>query len=91
MPLRSNLQTPSDNTCGAHLSEPDISKGQTAVTTSDGTTGIYQNGTFTPLPAPPPGYQVGATGINDAGVIVGPASTNADPNHEQGYILVGSS
>jgi len=62
-------------------------KGQTAVSTSDGRNGIYQNGTFTPLPAPPPGFQVGAIGINNAGVIVGSAF---NPN-EQGFILVGSS
>src|SRR5713226_5216948 len=64
-------------------------KGQTAVFTTDGSAGIYRDGTFTPLPAPPPGYQVGPTGINDSGVVVGQATTTANP-HEQGFILVGS-
>jgi hypothetical protein len=64
-------------------------KGQTAVTTTDGRTGIYRHGTFILLAAPLPGYQVTAQGINDAGVVIGFASTNADP-HEQGFILVGS-
>src|SRR5438132_10451750 len=60
-------------------------KGQVAVTTSDGTSGIYQKGAFTPLLAPPTGYQVSATGINNAGVIVGIAV--AADGHEQGFIL----
>jgi len=64
-------------------------KGQTAVTTTDGTSGIYQNGTFTPLPAPPPGYQVAAIGINNSGVITGSATTTTNPN-EPGFVLVGS-
>jgi hypothetical protein len=62
-------------------------RGQVAVTAVDGTSGIYRNGTFTQLPAPPAGYQVSATGINNAGVIVGVASTTTD-THEQGFILV---
>src|SRR5215471_719105 len=45
-------------------------KGQTATTTSIGS-GIYGNGTFTPLPPPPPGYQVTALGINNFGRISG--------------------
>ena len=65
-------------------------KGQTAINTSDGRSGIYGGGTFTPLPAPPPGFQVSALGINDAGVITGGATTTTNPN-EQGFILVGSS
>ena len=32
--------------------------GQTAVNTTDGTAGIYENGTFTPLPPPPQGLQL---------------------------------
>lgn len=63
-------------------------KGQVAVHTPD-VNGIYQDGTFTPLPAPPPGYQVGTLGINNAGVVVGIAITSVDP-HEQGFILVDS-
>jgi hypothetical protein len=59
---------------------------QIAVTNSDGTTGIYRKGVFTPLPTPPPGYQVSATGINDAGVIVGFAYTPPGTT-VQGFIL----
>jgi len=63
--------------------------GQVAVTDLTGTlSGIYQNGRFTPLPAPPAGFVVSATGINDAGVIVGAATMTSDPlSHEQGFIL----
>ena len=61
--------------------------GQVAVINSDGTTGIYQLGRVTPLPAAPSGFQLGAYGINDAGVIVGFATTASDA-HEQAFILV---
>ena len=64
-------------------------KGQTAVTLTDGTAGIYGDGIFTPLPPPPQGISgVGARGINNDGVITGPAYTAA--GGEQGYILRGS-
>jgi probable HAF family extracellular repeat protein len=59
--------------------------GQVAIINVDGTTGIYRLGRFVPLPAPPAGYNLGAYGINDAGVIVGFATTS-DP-HEQAFIL----
>jgi probable HAF family extracellular repeat protein len=59
--------------------------GQIAVYNTDGSTGIYRLGQFKPLPAPPAGFLVGASGINDAGVIVGFATTS-DP-HEQAFIL----
>lgn len=65
-------------------------KGQTAVTTTDGTSGIFRDGTFTPLPAPPAGVQVTALGINDAGVITGPASPIGTGTPEQGFVLRGS-
>jgi hypothetical protein len=40
--------------------------GQVAVAAPDGTKfGIWRQGTFTPLPAPPGGYAVTATGINN--------------------------
>jgi hypothetical protein len=64
-------------------------KGQTAVTTTDGRTGIYRDGTFTPLPPPPPGFQVAAWGINNHGVITGCAFTVPD-TCPQGFILRGS-
>jgi len=64
-------------------------KGQTAVTLTDGTAGIYGDGIFTPLPPPPQGIsRVGATGINNDGVITGPAFTAT--GGEEGYILRGS-
>ena len=63
-------------------------RGQVALTATDGTSGIYENGTFTPLPPPPQGLQVGATGINNSGVITGSAFTEAGT--EQGFILRGS-
>jgi len=66
-------------------------KGQVAVQTPDGSkTGIYRGGIFTPLPPPPAGYTVSATGINNGGTIVGSAFSPSDPTHEQGFILVGS-
>jgi len=64
---------------------------QIAVTSADGSkTGIYRNGAFTPVPAPPAGYRVSALGINNAGAIVGSAFSASDPSHEQGFILIGS-
>ena len=65
---------------------------QVAVNNTDGSrTGIYRNGIFTPLPAPPAGYSnVGARGINNAGAIVGVAFPPSDPSHGQGFILIGS-
>jgi len=65
---------------------------QVAVTNADGSkTGTYRHGIFTPLSAPPAGYtNVGARGINNAGVIVGGAFPPSDPTHEQGFILIGS-
>jgi len=66
-------------------------KGQVAVQTPDGSnTGIYRGGIFTPLPPPPTGYTVSATGINNGGTIVGSAVSPSDPTHEQGFILIGS-
>jgi hypothetical protein len=59
------------------------------VVTTDQDSGIYQDGTFTPLPSPPPGYQVRAMGINNTGVIVGLATTGPD-FQAQGFILHGS-
>lgn len=60
--------------------------GQVAVTNSDGTTGIYRLGRLTPLPPPPAGFNVSAYSINDAGVIVGLATTTSD-THSQAFIL----
>ncbi|HVP33484.1 MAG TPA: hypothetical protein VMT09_07515 [Steroidobacteraceae bacterium] len=67
-------------------------RGQVAVNNADNSkSGIYQHGTFTPLPAPPAGYStVSAIGINNSGVITGGAFPPSDPTHEQGYVLVGS-
>ena len=66
-------------------------RGQVAVQSADGSkTGIYRGGIFTPLPSPPAGYKLLATGINDGGTIVGGAFAPSDPTHEQGFILVGS-
>jgi hypothetical protein len=62
-------------------------RGQVAVTTTDGS-GIYRHGTFTPLPLPPQGLQVEALGINNYGVITGPATTV--DGLERGFILHGS-
>jgi len=59
--------------------------GQVALTTTDGASGIYGDGTFTPLP-PMVGFQVFATGINNDGVIAGRALAGS----EQGFILRGS-
>src|SRR5215470_3017045 len=66
-------------------------KSQVAVTTDDGTTGIYDHGKFTPLPPPPTscGCSVAAGAVNDAGVVVG-ASTPIAGGSEQGFILTGS-
>jgi hypothetical protein len=66
-------------------------KGQVAVSNADGTkSGIYRNGVFTPLPPPPAGYTVSATGINNAGVITGSAIPSSDPTSQRGFILIGS-
>lgn len=65
-------------------------KGQVAIgVTTDERSGIYQDGTFTPLPPPPEGFQfVGALGINNDGVIAGTATDIG--GHRQGFILRGS-
>ena len=62
--------------------------GQVAIgVTTDGRSGIYFDGTFTQLP-PLEGFQVGALGINNDGVIAGVAT---DPSGtRQGFILHGS-
>ncbi|HKE87356.1 MAG TPA: hypothetical protein VKB50_26550 [Vicinamibacterales bacterium] len=66
-------------------------KGQVAVSNLDNSiTGIYRNGIFTRLPAPPAGYAVAALGINNGGTVIGGAHSAADPSHEQGFILTGS-
>jgi len=66
-------------------------KDQITVTNADGSkTGIYRDGAFTPVPAPPAGYRVSALGINNAGAIVGGAFSPSDPSHEQGFVLIGS-
>jgi|SRR5215472_8154084 len=64
-------------------------KGETAVITTDGRTGIYRDGTFAPLPPPPKGLQVEAWGVNNDGVITGCAFTVPD-TCPQGFILRGS-
>lgn len=66
-------------------------KGQVTVNSADGSkAGIYSNGIFTLLPAPPAGYsRVSALGINNAGTVVGGAYPPTDPTHEQGYVLIG--
>ena len=63
-------------------------KGQVALSTTDGRSGIYGDGTFTPLPPPPEGLQVGALGINNDCVITG--SATAVTGTQQGFILRGS-
>jgi hypothetical protein len=63
-------------------------KGQIALSTTIGS-GIWENGNFTLLPPPPKGFaSVTAFGINNAGTIVGEATT--PDGHEQGFILIGS-
>jgi hypothetical protein len=63
-------------------------RGQVAIgVTADGRSGIYENGTFTSLP-PLEGFQVGALGINNDGVITGGATDPAGIQH--GFILRGS-
>ena len=63
--------------------------GQVAIgATTDGRSGIYLDRTFTQLPPPPEGFQVGALGINNDGVITGVA--NAVDGTQQGFVLVGS-
>jgi hypothetical protein len=61
--------------------------GQVALFTTDGASGIYENGTFTPLP-PLEGFQVGGIGINNDGVITGNANDVA--GIQRGFILRGS-
>jgi len=67
-------------------------KGQVAVNNADNSkSGIYHNGIFAPLSAPPAGYsKVSAIGINNGGTITGGAFPPSDPTHEQGYVLVRS-
>jgi hypothetical protein len=63
-------------------------KGQIALGTTIGS-GIWENGTFTLLPAPPTGVaDVEASGINNAGTVVGFAFT--PDGHEEGFILTGA-
>ena len=66
-------------------------KGQLAVTTDDGTNGIYDHGTYTPLPPPPAscGCGVSAVAVNDSGVVVGIASPISG-GAEMGFLLSGS-
>src|SRR5262245_17403878 len=52
--------------------------------------GVYRDGVFTPLPAPPAGCRVVAFTINNAGVIVGHACPASDPDHGRGFTLNGS-
>src|SRR5262245_60236321 len=58
-------------------------KGHVALTTTDGRSGIYGDGTFTQLPPPPQGFQVYASSINNDGVIAGRAFDGSD----RGFIL----
>jgi len=62
-------------------------RGQVALSTTDGRSGIYGDRTFTPLP-PLEGFQVFALGINNGGVITGGATDTAGIGH--GFILCGS-
>lgn len=63
-------------------------KGETTLGLDDGTTGVYRHGKFTPLPPLPAGYTLpGATGINDAGVVVGAAT--APDGSVQAFIFRG--
>jgi uncharacterized membrane protein len=64
-------------------------RGQIPVNT-DKITGIYRHGTVTPLPTPPAGYEVGAIGINNSGVIVGSAVPSRTSGPEVGFILRGT-
>src|SRR2546422_6712607 len=66
-------------------------QGQAIVQTDigSGVSGVYHGGSFTPLPSAGSGVQLGAFGINNAGVVVGVATTTADPN-EKGFILTNS-
>ena len=65
-------------------------KGQTVVTTDDGASGIYDHGSFTPLPPPPASCacKVDGTAVNNAGVVVGIATPIAG-GPEQGFVLSG--
>jgi len=64
-------------------------KGQ-AVVQTDIRGGIYHQGTFTPLPSPPAGFEVSAFGINNAGIVVGNIVPGADGREEDSFILTGS-
>ncbi len=64
-------------------------RGQIVLDTTIGS-GVYGDGTFTPLPPPPAGYFVSALGINNAGTVVGDAYTLPDYQQSQGFILTGS-
>ena len=67
-------------------------KGETAVTTAEGASGIYRHGRFTPLPPPPASCncQVFGAAINDAGLIAGIAFLNGGAGPEQGFVLSGA-
>jgi hypothetical protein len=71
----------------ANFSGPN-DKGQIVVNPDIGS-GIYQDGTFTPLPPPPTGSYITGLGINNAGTVAGVAYTAPD-FLEQGFILQGS-
>jgi hypothetical protein len=72
----------------ANFSGPN-DKGQIVVNPDIGS-GIYQDGRFTPLPAPPAGLAVTGLGINNSGTVVGVAVKPPDFLEEQGFILKGS-
>ena len=63
-------------------------RGETAVTNSDGTSGIYRNGKFRLLPEPPASCActTKAIAINDGGSIVGIAAPPSG-SPEQGFVL----
>jgi hypothetical protein len=63
-------------------------RGQVVISlTTDGRSGIYADGTFTPLP-PLEGFQLTVAGINNEGIITGGATDGAGIQH--GFILCGS-
>ena len=66
-----------------------ISDDGTVAVSGASTSGTYRNGIFTALRAAAAGTTATALGANAAGVIVGGATSAANP-HEQGFILVGS-
>ena len=67
-------------------------KGETVVTNSDNSSGIYGHGTFTPLPPPPASCacQIGGIAVNDSGVVVGVADPASGTGPRKGFILNGS-